>query len=220
MKNQTNLLYLVLLIATSAVYSQGAKSIRVNLYGAYTFEDSFDSYYDYGNYYQGQLQDGFQYGIGAEFEVRPNSFVEILYLREDTNAPTQYYDGGIFDKYADFDVAMNYVLLGGTRSFRKPGSAIEGFGGFMAGLGILNIQNPNTNKSNSVTKLAWGLKGGATIWATNKVGIKLQAQLLSITQSIGGGFYYGTGGAAAGVSSYSSLYQFTLGGGLVFELGK
>ena len=130
----------------------------LTFYGAYAFEDSFDSYYDYENYYQGQLQDGFQYGIGAEFEVRPNSFVEISSLREDTNALTQYYDGGIFDKYANFEVAMNYVLLGASRSSRKPGSAIEGFGGFMARLGILNIQNPNTNKSNSATKFAWGLR--------------------------------------------------------------
>jgi hypothetical protein len=220
MKNYTKLLNLVFLIAASSVYSQGANSMRVNLYGSYTFEDSFDSYYDYGNYYQGQLQDGFQYGIGAEFEARPNLLVEILYLRQDTNAPTQYYDGGVFDKYADFDVAMNFVLLGGTRSFRKFGSVIEGFGGFVVGVGVLNIQNHETSKLNSATKLAWGLRGGATIWASKKVGIKLQAQLLSIAQSIGGGFYYGTGGGGGGVSSYSSLYQFTLGGGLVFELGK
>jgi hypothetical protein len=220
MKNFTTLLSLALLLLTSTLYSQNTKSTRVNLYGAYTFEDSFDSYYDYGNYYQGQLQDGFQYGIGLEFEVRPHSYVEISYLREETNAPTQYYDGGIFDKYADFDIAINYVLLGGTRIFKKPGSNIEGFGGFMAGVGIIDIQNPNTNKSDSETKFAWGLKGGATIWATKKVGLKLQAQLLSVAQSVGGGFYFGSGGLGTGVSSYSSLYQFTLGGGLVFELGK
>jgi hypothetical protein len=52
------------------------------------------------------------------------------------------------------------------------------------------------------------------------VGVKLQAQLLSITQSVGGGVFFGTGGASAGISSYSSVYQFSLGGGLVFELGQ
>jgi len=220
MKNLIKLFFAVLLITSSAVYSQGAESIRVNLYGAYAFEDGFDSYYDYGNYYQGELQDGFQYGAGIEFEVRPNASIELLYLRQDTNAPTQYYNGGLFDKYADFDVAMNYVLLGLNKSFRKQGSNIEGFGGLMGGVGIINIDNPKTNKSESVTKFAWGLKGGAIVWATKKVGLKFQAQLLSVAQSVGGGVYFGTGGAGAGLSSYSSLYQFTLGGGLVFELGK
>ena len=36
---------------------------------------------------------------------------------------------------------------------------------------------------------------------------------------MGGGLYFGTGGAGAGVSTYSSYYQFNLGGGLVFKLG-
>jgi hypothetical protein len=216
MKNFKKLLLGLFLVVTAATYGQ----TRINLYGAYTFEDSFDSYYDNGNYYQGQFQGGFQYGIGVEREIRSGVSVELSYLRLDTNAPTQYYDGGLFDQYADFDVSLNYIMLGANRSFTKPGSKVEGFGGFMAGVGIVNIDNPTTNKSDSATKFAWGLKGGATIWATKKVGVKLQAQLLSITQSIGGGVYFGTGGAGAGVSSYSSVYQFSLGGGLVFELGK
>ena len=226
MKKSILIVFALFLIASASSYSQQTngfsnnKSIRLNVYGSYVFEDSFDSYYDYGNYYQGQTQDGFQYGAGIEFEVHPGSSIELLYLREDTNAPTQYYNGGLFDKYADFDLGINYILLGGNHSFRKPGSKVEGFGGLMAGMAIVDIKNPQTNYSDSATKFAWGLKGGAIIWASNKVGIKLQAQLLSITQSLGGGVYFGTGGASAGVSSYSSIYQFSLGGGLVFQLGQ
>jgi hypothetical protein len=59
-----------LTICTSSSYAQGdgggGRSIRLNLYGAYAFEDGFDSYYDYGNYYQGTIEDGFQYGGGFE----------------------------------------------------------------------------------------------------------------------------------------------------------
>jgi hypothetical protein len=216
MKNFRKLLLGLFLVATVATYGQ----TRINLYGNYTFEDSFDSYYDSGNYYQGQTQGGFQYGIGIEREIQKGTYLELSYLRLDTSAPTQYYDGGLFDKYADFDVALNYILLGANHTFTKPGSKVEGFGGLMAGVAIVGIDNPTNNKSDSATKFAWGLKGGATIWATKKVGVKLQAQLLSITQSVGGGVFFGTGGASAGISSYSSIYQFSLGGGLVFELGQ
>lgn len=220
---------LFLLINSSAIFSQQLRtsyvkktqsSIRLNVYGSYAFEDSFDSYYDYGNYYQGQIQGGLQYGAGLELEIKPNTFLELSYLRQYTNAPTQYYNGGLFDKYADFDIAMNYVLLGGNHSFRQANSPIEGFGGLMAGIAIIDIENPKTGFSDSVTKFAWGVKGGAIIWATKSIGVKLQAQLLSVTQSVGGGIYFGTGGVSTGVSSYSSVYQFSLGGGLVFELAN
>lgn len=221
---QSTLLLSIFLLCNCFVYGQdmggSGRSVRLNLYGSYAFEDGFDSYYDYGNYYQGTLKDGFQYGGGIEVELQDDVYLEVLYLREDTHAPTQYYNGGLYDKFADFDIAMNYIMLGGTKSFRNPGSAFEGFGGLMAGVGVINIDNPTTNNSQNATKFAWGLKAGAVIWASKRVGIKLQGQMLSITQSVGGGVYFGTGGTGAGVSSYSSLYQFTLGGGLVFELGN
>jgi hypothetical protein len=227
MKKKFKLIVALFIMAGCSSYAQqngrqvydNNNSIRLNFYGSYAFEDSFDSYYDYGNYYQGQLKDGFQYGAGLEFEVRPDSYVELLYLRQDTHAPTQYYNGGLYDKYANFDVAMNYIMLGGNQSFRKTGKNIEGFGGLMAGVAVIDIKNPSTNYSGSATKFAWGLKGGVIIWATKGVGLKLQGQLLSVAQSVGGGVYFGPGGASTGISSYSSLYQFTIGGGLVFELG-
>lgn len=229
MKKSVQFIFALFLFSSSIIYSQQARNnsssnstnnIRINLYGSYTFEDSFDSYYDLGNYYQGQIQDGLQYGAGIEFEIRPNTFFELSYLRQDTNAPTQYYNGGLFNQFADFDVAMNYIMLGGNHSFRKANSPIEGFGGLMAGIAVIDIKNPKTGSSDSATKFAWGLKGGAIIWATKSVGVKLQAQLLSVTQSVGGGVAIGTGGVSAGVSSYSSIYQFSLGGGLVFGLGQ
>lgn len=136
----------------------------------------------------------------------------------DSNAPTQYYNGGLFDKYADFDVAMNYIMVGGNQSFRRAGSPVEGFIGASIGVGVIGLDNPQTNFSDSITKFAWGLKGGMTYWASSAVGIKFQGQLLSVTQSVGGGVYFGGGGVSTGISSYSSIYQFTLGGGLVFNL--
>lgn len=229
MKKSLHFIFALFLFSSSIIYSQqlsttsssnNTNSIRFTIYGSYTFEDGFDSYYDAGNYYQGQLQDGLQYGAGLEFEIRPNTFLELSYLRQDTNAPTQYYNGGLFDKYADFDIAMNYIMLGGTHNFRKANSPLEGFGGLMAGVALVNIENPKTGSSDSATKFAWGLKAGGIIWASKSIGLKLQAQLLSVSQSVGGGVYYGTDGLSTGISTYSSIYQFSLGGGLVFALGQ
>jgi hypothetical protein len=216
---------LVILLFSFSTYGQYAgvvssstgSSFRFNLYGSYAFEDSFDSYYDLGNYYQGKIMGGLQYGASIEYSSNKGSSVEILYLRQDTNAPTQYYNGGLYNKFENFDLAMNYILIGGNQRVGRPNANVEGFGGLLAGMAIIEVKSPTTDFSSSATKFAWGFKGGVILWPMKTVGIKLQAQLLSVAQSIGGGVYFTPGGITTGVSSYSSIYQFSLGGGLVFK---
>ena len=41
--------------------SSNAQEKRLNLYGGYVFDDSFESYYDYSNYVNGKIKGGFQY---------------------------------------------------------------------------------------------------------------------------------------------------------------
>lgn len=223
-KNYIILMVGILFSCQLTAQNDNESEIRLSLYGMYTFEDSFDSYYDYGNYYQGVIQDGMLYGAGFEFEVRKDVFLELSYLRELTSAPTQYYNGGVFAKYADIDLKINYLMIGGNHSFSKPGSKVEGFAGASLGMAVVDLDyndgNPNSYINDRVSKFAWGLKAGAIIWATPKLGVKLQAQFLSVAQSVGGGYYFGTGGSGAGVSTYSSIYQFSLGGGLVYSVGK
>lgn len=212
MKKKISFVVIVMLLAATSF----AQNIRLNAYGLGVFDDNIDSYYDNSSYYNGTIKGGFMWGAGLEFMVRRDYGVELLYLRQDTKAPIEYFNNGI--KFTNFDLAVNYVMIGGTRYFRGNGK-VEGFGGMMLGGDFLNVKNPDNGKSTSKTFFAWGLKGGANIWASEKVGIKLQAQLLSAVQSVGGGFYFGTGGVGAGLASYSTMYQFGLGGGLVFKLG-
>ncbi|HTE31932.1 MAG TPA: hypothetical protein VK666_16235, partial [Chryseolinea sp.] len=75
-------------------------------------------------------------------------------------------------------------------------------------------------EESSYLKFGWGARLGANVWMTEKVALMLQAQLLSAVQGFGGGLYLGTGGAGAGVSTYSTLYQFGLVGGLCVKLGE
>ncbi|MEO5570426.1 MAG: hypothetical protein ABIT08_17645 [Bacteroidia bacterium] len=59
---------------------------RINLYGMYTFDDSFTSTYDDATYYEGKIKGGFQYGAGIEFMVKPMYGVELLYIGQQTCA--------------------------------------------------------------------------------------------------------------------------------------
>jgi hypothetical protein len=138
-------------------------------------------------------------------------------LRLDTHAPITYYSNG--QQFTEFDVATNYILLGGNRYFPL-GGKIEPYAGAQLGMAIFNVMNPDNGKSDNAVKFAWGLKAGLNIWATDKVGLKLQTGLLSAVQGVGGGFYFGTGGSGASVNAYSTFYQFYIGGGLSFALSK
>lgn len=213
MKKVTLLIIISAVLSGSNAFSQG---LRLNVYSSYVFDDQVDSYNDQNDFYNGTIKGGYQWGGGLEFMAHPNYGVELMYLRQNTSAPLNYYSNGI--KFTNFDLGVNYIMLAGNRYFRKPGGMVEGFGGAMAGVNVMSVKNPdNNNNKTSKTFFSWGFRGGANIWATETVGIKLQVQILSAVQSVGGGFYFGTGGAGAGVSTQSSIYQFGLGGGLVFK---
>lgn len=207
------ILSILLAFCILPAFSQG---LRLNGYAAYAFDDNVDSYYDPNAYYNGKIKGGFMWGVGLEYMLRPTYGLELSYTRMDTKAPLNYYNAG--PKHTNFDLGVNYIMFGGNRYFRKPQGKVEGFFGIQAGLNVMGLENPDNKNSASKSFFAWGLKAGANFWASEKVGIKLQANLLSAVQSVGGGFYFGTGGAGAGVSSYSTIYQFGLGGGLVFNL--
>ena len=191
--------------------------LRINGYTFYAFDDKVDSRYSSTEYFYGKIKGGFQWGGGLEYMIAPFQGIELSYLRLDTDAPLTYYSGG--DKYTIFDLATNYIMLGGNRYFPL-GGKIEPYAGAQLGMAIFNVMNPDNGKSDNAVKFAWGVKAGLNIWATEKVGLKLQTGLISAVQGVGGGFYFGTGGSGASVNTYSTFYQFYIGGGLSFALSK
>jgi hypothetical protein len=115
-------------------------------------------------------------------------------------------------------VALNYLMIGGARALHLD-DKVEPYGGIMLGAAFIDTKNPDTQNKQSATKFAWGARLGANIWATDAVGIKLQAQFIATVNAAGGSVYFGTGGAGTAVTAYSSMQQFSLGGGLVFRFG-
>ena len=217
------LFFTLILLAGSYIFSQsvlGVSSsqepqVRLHGYALYAFDDNHvDSYYSSTSFFEGSVLGGFQYGGGLEVMPYPATGVEITYLRLDSKAPMEYYDNAI--TFTTFDLAQNWLFL----SFNKYvpfNEKVEPYAGLQVGMDIINVSNPDNGNINSNTKFAWGIKAGANIWANEKVGIKIQLGLMSAVQAVGGSFYFGTGGSGAGVSGFSTYYQFSLGGGLVFR---
>jgi hypothetical protein len=141
--------------------------------------------------------------------------LELKYINRQAVAPIEYYDNGAKSK--TFDLGINYILIGANNYF-KMGGKVEPYAGVALGAAIFNFKNVDASADNVITKFAYSVKLGTNIWVTEKVGLKLQADLLSAVQSLGGSFYFGTGGSGAGVSAYSTMYQWGLGGGLTIKI--
>lgn len=192
------------------------QNTRLHLYTGYAFDDDIDSYYDANNYYKGTIRGNVMWGGGIEFMPHKYTGLEISYLRMDTDAPMTYYSGGVKNK--TFNVGINNIMIGGNRYFPTASPKFEPYVGGMLGMTVFSIKNSDAGNGKTVTKFGYGVKMGANVYVTDNVGIKLQAQLMSVAQAVGGGAYFGTGGAGVGLASYSSMLQVGLGGGLVFKL--
>ena len=205
---------LILVVMASQAIVQ-AQELRLNGYASYVFDNRFDTWYSNTSYFNGIIKGSLQWGLGLEFLPAEEVGVELVYYRQDTEVDVNYYD--FFAKTRTLDLAINYIMVGGT-SYLHPNPTVEPYGGILLGMAVYDNKSPQSGEPSSSTKFAWGLRLGLNLWPAERVGIKMQAQLLSAVQAWGGGFYFGSGGGGAGVSTFSTLYSFSLGGGLIIKL--
>ncbi len=190
----------VLVVSSAAAFGQ---QLTLLTFESYTFADKF--YTQDG--FEGKVQDGFQWGGGLEFAPNEAMAVEIIYQQMDTD--------GYINYLATQDVGnvhLKYIMLGGTR-YQPVSETVSGFGTLDLGLGLAS-----TDATDTYEKFAWGGRLGVRIAPNEKVSVRLHAQLMSMVQAIGAGFTIGTGGSGAGVSGFSSFYQFNLGGSVNIRL--
>ena len=211
-----------LLAMTTAIASAQSSSkqskVRLNVYGSYVFDDGFDVYNDANNYFTGTIKGGLQWGGGIEFQANRDFSAELLYLNKASTAPATFKFGAAEPKRTEtFDINHHYILLAGNRLQRSSSGKVEGYAGLMAGVLIADVNSPSTSKSGSRTDFTWGGRLGLNYWMSERVGIKLQANILTASKATGGDTYWGYWGPVY-LNTYSTLWQFGLGGGLTFKL--
>lgn len=212
------ILFFIIIFSVTTAFTQ---HIRFNAYGNYVFDDRVESYNTSTNYFQGTIEGGLLWGAGIEVQVHDLYAIEVLYLRQDTKAPVHFYDINSFsEKNATLDVGIDWIMSGGMRALTPEKTKIEPYAGCLLGVALIKAENPEKNSTANATKFAWGLRVGSNFWFTDRLAIKVHANLLSAVQASGGSLYFGTGGAGTTVTGYSSMTQFSLGGGLVFQFGS
>jgi hypothetical protein len=209
----------LLLVSAATMTTMMGQHARLNFYAAYTFDDGFDVVNDANTYYNGTVKAGVQYGGGLEYMFSHQSSAELLYLHRSTTVPANFkFGSGTQTRKETFDLKHDFIMLSGDGHFGSGGKA-EGYAGVMAGVLLSHLEAPSLGKSSSNTNFAWGGRVGTNVWFSPKMGLKLQAMILSASRATGGDYYWSWYGPIY-LTTYSTLWQFSLGGGLTFKLGK
>lgn len=193
---------MLLLFVICAGKQVSAQSISLLTFTGYTFSDKINFSGGYG-----QIDDGFQWGLGIETAFTEDKSFALIYQRMDTRARIQ---GNFLSESAE--LGLNYIM--GSATHYQNAGPVTAFGSIDLGACILNPKD--RSDLNNITRFAWGARLG--IGGGENIKFRIYGQVYSPVQSAGGGFYFGTGGTGVGVSTYSSLYQFGLGASLSFTL--
>jgi len=206
----------VILVITANTIAH-TQQLRLNTYAAHVFDERFVYKRDGYIYYKGKIDQGLQLGAGLEYFANKKLAFEIMYLQHSAPMFTTY-EAVMANpsKTRNYDLQLSYFLIGGNAYINSRRHKLEGFGGLFGGAAITNVNNPDSGSYPPSTKLTWLARSGCNFWLTNTIGIKLQAQVSSIIQTMGPNRYLG----AVVASTYSSNWQFSLGGALIFKIVK
>jgi hypothetical protein len=198
----------LVLITGLFLFALGAKAqnqgdIGLNLYGGYTFDDNISD-----NLYNVEFKGAFQYGLGAEFYIRPTKSIELKYLRMDSDVTFSSYK---LNQSRTDKASINYILIGGNNYFPTSNPNIKPYLGLDLGVGWLNAE------TGSHTGFAWDFKAGVKIKTSDSTALKLQGYFQTIWASYGGDAYTYPGWGTVYYPENSSLYQFGLGAAFEFD---
>jgi hypothetical protein len=214
MKKQTGMdLHTIMVCGLLAVCccSASAQTFKLNAYGGYLFQDDINAFNSNSSYCKGKVEGAIQWGLGAEYRLHPQLGLELLYMRQDTRAPLQYYDNGI--KEPNFDVAINYILLSGN-AYLSPGKKVDPYLSLLLGTALLQVDNPDNGEDDHGAKFAWGLKAAVGYAVSKQFGMMAQASFLSAFKAVGGSLFLGESTSA---NARSVLLQFGLHVGVSYQ---
>jgi hypothetical protein len=198
---------LALPLQAQVYYESGSKRIEITPFAGYMVNTNTTVSYGYV-----VNDDAPAYGATIGIGVHRGGLVELMWVMQ---SATSHYQSSSY-QYEDFnfDVVFNYFMINyvyepnyraKTRFFLKVGG-----GAVWA--------SPDYRGLEDTWRAALGLGGGVKIFPSEKIGIRLQAEMLAPLVFYGGGLYVGTGGAGFGVSAGIPIAQFNFSAGLIIVL--
>jgi hypothetical protein len=137
-----------------------------------------------------KIKDNVNYGLALDIELVKETKLELFWSEMQTTAEFRPFYGFDYLDIDPFDVRVGYIQIGTVREFDYDN--IKPFGVMTIGTTYFLPQNVSHQDS---WKFSVSLGGGANIWFTERIGIRLQGRLLLPILWGGAGFTIGTGGA-------------------------
>jgi hypothetical protein len=163
-------------------------------------------------------KDGVNFGGAIDFTVKRDLQLELLYIYLDTQ--TRFVSQSIgYTSSEYFDLGVHFMQVGYVKGFKK--GNIEPFGAFTLGAvmfspGEIVLENGERLSPSDTWRFAVTLGGGAKIFFSEKLGIRLQARLLLPIYFAGVGMYAGTGGAGLAVTGGIPVLMGDFTAGIIF----
>jgi len=210
-------LFFLLFAVTIFSSSTFAQKVEITPFYGYMFAGTVTGY-------SGDLNirnDG-MYGLMLDVTVKPGMQVELYYSRSDTRADFVEYRG---PTYKLTDLSVNYFQLGFLGTIKKMKN-IQLYGTFSLGATLFSPsgepydETPEIYYFEDYWLFSVTLGGGAKIFLSERIGIRLEGRLMMPITWAGGGFMVGTGGSGFYLGGGSAILQGSLTAGLIIALGK
>lgn len=193
-----------------AVYAM-SQEIQINPYANYFMAGRLNGYEA-----DALFENGPDFGLGLSYGLGRGKNIEVSYTIAASSAALRRNDIGTISE--ETNMTFGYIQAGYVQDImlKKPQADIRPFGLFTIGAAYLN---PEDASYSTVWRFAAAIGGGLKYFITDRVGLRVQARMLMPLFFEGGGFYCGSGGCGAGVSTFTPLVQGDVGGGVVIKLG-
>jgi len=161
-----------------------------------------------------KINDAQNYGGKLAFGVSSTTFLELSYMRSDTEGRFFPFLGSPGDLVS---LSSNYIQVGGLQEADL--GRVAPFGTVAVGM---VVWSPKSSQYNTKTQFAATVGGGLKIWLTETIGIRLQGSMLMpmVWNGVGFGCGIGTGGANCGGNVYTRItpFQGEFSGGISIRL--
>ena len=200
-------LLVIILISVVSIFEIQAQGLEITPITGYTFPASYRITSG-----TARLGDGQNWGGNLGFALNDFMEIELSYNYMATRATAS---SPLISNRVDVRTNVHYAMIGANRLF-PTSDAMTFFAGFKMGTGTLAFPD---REYNNVTKFSWGIQGGMKYFATDRIGIRMQANLMMPVLAAGGSLWWSPGsGTAVGISTFSPIVQFGFTGGIIFRL--
>lgn len=206
--------YLITMIIFYCTCTQ-AQDLRLNTYTGYIFQENFRGGERDDGFIKGRIDGSFQWELGFEYTTGTNTGIELSFARQVTEVPIEF-EPASMERSRVLDMDANYIL-GGANRYLPVSDKVEVYIGLKVGAVIFDINDPDRTTARREVNFSINAQLGGNYWFNERIGIKMSVKMFSPIQGFSDEFYFGSS-SSGGLSTFSSIYQISLVGGIAIKL--